>query len=141
MKLNLPSFNGMSEQGINFKMIIKSVFMSYVLSIVLLAIFAAVLTYTSFPETSISAVVMAVSIISILYAAKMAAVKGKNRGWLIGATAGLLYMFILYLISLVFTHRPVLDSHILMVFGIGVLAGAIGGVIGINLRKNEKKRR
>lgn len=141
MKFSLLSFTGMSEQGINFRTIFKSVLMSYVLSIILLAIFAIVLTYTSFPESSISTVVMGVSIISILYAAKLAAEKAKSRGWLIGSAAGLLYMFILYLISLVFTHRPVFDAHALMVFGIGILAGAIGGIIGINLKTSEKKRR
>lgn len=141
MKFNLPSFNSVIEQGINFKTIIKSVLISYVLSIILLAIFSIILTYTSFPESSISLVVMVVSIISILYAAKIAAAKAKSRGWIIGSAAGLMYMFILYLISLIFTHRPVFDSHVFSIFGIGLLAGAIGGVIGINLKKNEKKRK
>lgn len=141
MKLDMPLLISGSENGISIKTTLKSVFLSYVLSIVLLAIFAIILTYTSFPESSISMVVMIVSIISILYAAKMSAGKVKSRGWLAGATTGLFYMVILYLISLIFIQRPVFDIQVLKVFGIGILVGAVGGVIGINLKKNEKKRR
>lgn len=139
--MSIPSLAAIEEQGLSLKGILKSVFISYGLSIILLAIFAIILTYTNFPEGSIPTVVLIISIISILYAAKMSAKKAKSKGWLVGSIAGLTYMFILYLISLIFTQRPVFDAHVLFVLLIGVITGAVGGIIGINFKKPEKRFR
>lgn len=137
-KINLPNLD-MNEQSLNGAEIIKSVFISYGLSIFLLALFAVILTYTSVPESYISNVVFIISIVSILYAGKIATKKVKSRGWLIGSITGIVYMLILYLLSLIFTKRPVFDMHVLFIFAMGFLAGAIGGIFGINLRKQEKR--
>lgn len=121
--------------------IIKNVLKSYILSIILLIIFAAILTYSDFPESSIPTVVLIVSIVSILYASKLSANKVKNRGWLIGSITGFFYATILYLISLIFNQRAIFDMHVLFIFVISMLFGAIGGVIGINFKKTEKRYR
>lgn len=138
-KINIPTITSIEEQGLNTTTIIKSVLISYGLSIVLLAIFAIILTYTSFPESSIPTVVLVVSILSILYAGKLSAKKAKSRGWLAGSITGLLYMVILYLISLTFTQRAVFDSYVILIFILGLITGAVGGIIGINLKKPEKR--
>lgn len=140
-KIGLQTIKTIQDEGLSLSTILKSVFISYGVSIVLLAIFAIILTYTSFPESSISTTVLMVSILSILYASKIAAKKAKNRGWLVGSITGLVYMIILYLISFIFTERVVFDLHVLCIFLTGLVAGAIGGVVGINLKKPEKRYR
>ncbi len=129
------------EQDVKVMNIFKNILIAYVLSLVLLLIFAVILTYTNIPESSITTVVLAVSIIGILYGSKLSASKAKSRGWLIGSVTGLLYMFILYLISLLANNRVIFDMHVLSVFIIGIVAGAVGGIIGINFKKNEKRHR
>lgn len=140
-KINIPIINAIDENDNNAGIVFKSIIKAYVLSLVLLATFAAILTYTSFSESSIPIAVMVVSIISILYASKCSAKKAKSRGWLIGSITGFTYMFILYLISLVFIERPVFDMHVLLIWVVGLISGAIGGIIGINLKKPEKRLR
>ena len=129
------------EQDFRFANIFKNVFMAYGLSLTLLIVFAMVLTYTSFPESSISTVVLIVSIISILFGAKLSATKAKSRGWLIGSVTGFLYMLILYFVSLFFNQRPILDMHVLFILLMGFIVGAVGGIIGINFKKTEKRYR
>lgn len=129
------------DQDFRFINMLKNVLMAYILSIILLIVFAIILTYTSFPEGSIPTVVLVVSIIGILFGAKLSASKAKSRGWLVGSVTGLLYMLILFLISLLFNQRPAWDMHVLFIFAVGFIAGAVGGVIGINFKKPEKRYR
>lgn len=129
------------EQDLRLVNVFKNILIAYALSLFLLLIFAIMLTYTTIPESSITMVVLVVSIIGILYGAKLSASKAKSRGWLIGSVTGLLYMFILYLVSILANNRPILDMHVLFVFVIGLIAGAVGGVIGINFKKSEKRYR
>lgn len=140
-KISIPSLLSIQEQGVSIKTILKGVLTSYILSVILLAIFAVIITYTNFPESSIPTVVLTISILSILYAGKIAAKKAKSKGWLVGSVSGLMYMFILYLISLIFSQRAVFDAHVAFIFLIGLVAGAVGGIIGINFKKSEKRYR
>lgn len=141
MKKIMLSVSSIEDSGLNIKTIIKSIIISYGLSLILFVIFAAILTYTRFPENAIPTIVLVVTIISIIYAAQLSAKKAKSRGWLVGSITGLMYIFILYIISLIFTQRAVFDTHLLVIFLIAFISGAVGGVIGINIKKPEKKYR
>jgi putative membrane protein (TIGR04086 family) len=52
-----------------------------------------------------------------------------------GAVVGLIYMLILYaLSSIVYGSFPI-NRHVVIMFVIGAITGAIGGIIGINMKR------
>lgn len=137
------SISGVSIQDSGFKVstIAKSIFFAFLLSIVLLFVFSIILTYTNFPESTIPTVVLTITIISIIFGAEMSGKKARTRGWLTGGITGLTYIILLYIISIIFVERPIFNSHLLVILLISFVSGSLGGIIGINLKKSEKKNR
>jgi len=122
-----------------FKQTLKGVALAFVISVVLLLICAVIMTYSPIPDGAIRGVTIAVSGISILFASIVVAKKSKRQGWLSGASCGLLYAVLLYIFgSLIMLDFSITLSTV-MVFVLGFVLGALGGIIGINTRK--KKRR
>ena len=136
-KLNFikPLKTAENTEGIqnNLMRIAKGSILAIILSIILLTIYAALLTYTNIPETTMTVVVITIAGISILIGSSISARKIKKQGMLNGALVGLVYMVTLYLISsIVFTGFNMDVKTIIMIL-IGALAGMIGGVIGVNV--------
>jgi len=123
-----------------FKQTLKGAALAFVISIVLLLVCAVIMTYSPIPDGAIRGVTIAVSGISILIASISAARKSKRQGWLSGASAGLLYAVLLYLFgSLIMLDFSITLSTVI-VFALGFLLGAFGGIIGINMKSKRKKR-
>ena len=59
--------------------------------------------------------------------------KIKEKGILNGAILGILYMFILYIISSIANGSFALNVSSLAMIGIGIIAGILGGILGVNL--------
>ena len=62
----------------------------------------------------------------------------RSRGWLNGGIVGLIYMIILYLFSSILFRNFTVDRNVLTMTVIGVLSGAIGGIMSINTRQRPK---
>ena len=117
----------------NIIRIIKGSILSIVVSIVLLLIYAMLLTYTSISENTMTAVLITISGISILIGSSISTFKIKKQGILNGALVGLIYMLSLYIISsMVLTGFSLNISSIIMII-IGTFAGIVGGIIGVNM--------
>lgn len=108
--------------------------MAIIISIILLAIYGVILTYTALSESTMPIFVTAITIISITASAIYVAVKVDSKGWLNGAIAGLIYMVVLFLISLLFKTGTVIEKGIIVKIFIGFLVGGLAGMIGINLK-------
>jgi len=137
----LLGYSDIEDKGVNFLLIFKNIIFAFAISLGLLLIFSAILTYTTFPESLIPTVVLSITIISILIAAAKTSRHCKNRGWLIGGSLGITYIFSLYILSLIFIQRELYSSHTIAIFLFCTIAGSIGGIIGINIRKPERKHR
>jgi putative membrane protein (TIGR04086 family) len=120
--------------------IVKGILVSYIITIPIFIIFALILTYTNFPEKLIPSAVMVTTIISILTAGSVATRNIRNKGWLNGAIVGLVYVGILYLLSSIIFMKFTIDSNVLFIFLLAMVTGSIGGIIGINLKKNAHGR-
>lgn len=125
---------------VNLALIFKGIVISYLITIPTFIIFAIILTYTSFPEKYISSTVMVTTIISVLIAGSTATRNVKNKGWMNGGFVGLVYTIVLYLISSIILKNFLIDKHVITVLIIGIITGAIGGIIGINLKKSIHSR-
>lgn len=127
-------------EHVNLMLIVKGILVSYLITIPAFIIFAFILTYTSFPEKFIPSAVTFTTVISVLIAGSSATRNVKNKGWMNGGLVGLLYVIVLYLISSIIFKNFDIDKHVIMILIIGVLTGAIGGIIGINLKKNIRSK-
>ena len=103
---------------------------------------AAVLCYTGLPGSTAELFVIIATIAGIFTGGIVASCGVSGFGWLQGGSSGFLYTLILFLISL-FSCGFSGVFHMLMTFLIGFVAGAAGGITGINInsKKNFKKKR
>lgn len=117
---------------------VKGIVAAYLVTIPVFLIFSVILANTDFPEKHIQSVVIATTIISVLVAGSVVTHGLKNKGWINGGFAGLIYMLVLYLFSSIIFRDFSVNRYIITVFIIGILAGCIGGILGINLKRSNK---
>lgn len=117
------------------KKIFKGVLISLVVSFVLLAIFAIVLTYTSVSENTIVPVIIVVTGISILVGTILESRKIVKNGIGLGGIIGLVYVLILYIISSLLNADFSINTQSFILILVAIFSGMIGGIIGVNNRK------
>ncbi len=113
--------------------IIKGSAFAIILSLILLTIFAILLTYTTLSETTIMPVVLIITGISILIGSTISTRKIQKNGLFYGAAVGLIYIIILYLASSISMTGFSLSANSLIMLAVGTVTGMIGGIIGVNL--------
>lgn len=119
----------------NIIRIIKGSLLSIIVSVIFLIIFAVLLTYTNLSENTITPVVLVIVGLSILMGSYLSTRKIEQNGILNGAIVGVIYMLILYIASsVIFMDFSLRASSIIMI-GCGLIAGIIGGIIGVNVKK------
>jgi putative membrane protein (TIGR04086 family) len=124
------------KESLNLILILKGILVSYIITVPAFMLFALILANMDFPERLISPVVVITTIISVLTAGSTATRGLKSKGWLSGCIVGFVYMLILYLLSSIIYDNFSVDHYVVTMTIIGVLTGAIGGIIGINFKKN-----
>ena len=112
--------------------ILKGSAISIVVSLVLLIIFAALLTYTNVNENTMPTVIIIITALSILIGSEISTGKIKKNGILNGALVGIIYIMFLYLISSIITRNFSLNNYAIIMIVTSVLIGGIGGIIGVN---------
>lgn len=138
-KTSQTAKNIMSEHA-NIVSMIKGIGIAYFITIPLFMVFAFFLTYMDFPEKFLSTAVIITTLISLIVAGWSSTCKVRSRGWLNGGIIGLVYMAILFVASSVAYRDCAINSHVIIMFVIGMITGSIGGILGINLRKEQRIR-
>jgi len=129
------------NEKIRFGTITKALLLSYIITIPTFMIFALILSYTTFPEKFMSTAVIITTLISLLVAGSYTTRGLKSKGWLNGAVSGFLYMVVLYLISSILFKNFAIDKYVVTMLLIGILTGAIGGIVGINIKSTPSKKK
>ncbi|AUG57722.1 TIGR04086 family membrane protein [Acetivibrio saccincola] len=129
--------NIMSEHA-NALNIAKSILISYLITIPVFAIFAYILILTDFPQKYISTFVIITTLLSVVIAGWSSTKYIKSKGWLNGGIVGFFYMLVLFLLSSSSYGDFSINIHVITMFIIGTLTGSIGGILGINLRKEPR---
>ena len=114
--------------------IIKGTVISIILSLILLTIYAALLSYTSISENTMVPVVITITGISILIGSSISSMHIKKQGMLNGALVGLIYMLTIYILSSIFLSSFELTVNSIIMIAVGIGTGMIGGVIGVNMK-------
>ena len=101
-------------------------------TIILLIIFAALLTYTNINENTMPTVIIIITALSILIGSQIATLKIKKNGIINGALVGLIYVAFLYILSGVITKNFSLNNYSIIMIATSLLVGGVGGIIGVN---------
>ena len=117
------------------KNVIKGTIISIVTTLLLFLVFALLLTYTNISETTIFPVIVVITGISILLGSSLGNIKIRKNGLLNGGLIGLIYMLVLYFISSCFLGDFSLNSNSFILIIAAILAGMLGGIIGVNISK------
>lgn len=118
----------------NFIRVIKGSAFAVVLTLMLLLIYSAFLTYTKLNESTMPVFVIGITAISILIGSLMSSVNIRKNGIVNGALVGLIYIVVIYLLSSIATKTFSLNMYSIIMIIISTVAGAIGGIIGVNKR-------
>lgn len=122
----------MEKSNLKIKSIFKGVIISFISTLILLLVFATILTYTNVSENTTNPVILTVSAISILIGSSIGNIKIKKNGIINGGTIGCLYMLIIYIISSLINNDFGLNFSSFVFIISGVIFGIIGGIIGVN---------
>lgn len=123
------------EDGISFLVIIKGTLLALVISLIMFTLTALVISFGDISEQIINGIIIAVSIISILVAGMFASNSARSRGFLYGSAIGFIYMLVLYFVGALAFDSFGIDLRVLTMLIIGIVSGALGGIIGINLKR------
>ena len=112
--------------------IIKGSITAIILTLVLLLIYSCLLTYTNINEKTMPVVIIIVTAISILVGSLIASSNIKKNGLTNGALVGLVYIVAIYLLSSIIGKNFALNIYSFVMIIASVVAGAVGGIIGVN---------
>ena len=118
----------------NFIRIIKGSVTAIITTLILLFIFATILTYTNIQEEVISPVIIIITAVSILIGSSISTMRIKKMGLINGALVGLIYILTIYLISSITGSGFNLQIQTVIMMVASIVAGMIGGIIGVNLK-------
>lgn len=122
---------------------LKGAAIAVVLTLVVFLVFAFILSYTPLSESAIVYIAYITEIIGALVAGFIPAKRAGTKGMLTGALSGFLYILIIWIIASLAADGFFIGRHILTMVAISVVAGAIGGISGVNTGTsvNNKKKR
>lgn len=123
-----------SDLSKNLIRIGKGSIVAILTSLILLFIFALILTFTSISESTINPVIIVICGISILIGSSISTLKIRKNGLLNGGLVGLIYILVIYLLSSITGSGFSLNIYSLVMIIVSVIAGMIGGIIGVNLK-------
>lgn len=111
----------------------EGVVRSFFLTLALLLIYAVI---TSFIDTNAkldSIYKVVITALGVMYGAIYAARKINRRGWLIGLIVGLLYMIVIYLVSVLNGRGLALSNFSILRIILALVVGTLSGMLGINI--------
>jgi len=119
--------------------ILKGLATSYIFTFISFLIFSILLSFTNISDSTIPNIILIISILGILIGSATCTHYAHSQGLLWGAIVGLLYSFLLYLLSSLLLVGFASNMSTVYLILCSILFGSIGGVVGINLKSNTKR--
>lgn len=114
--------------------ILKGTLIAWILTFVLLFIYAVLLTYTKIGENTMYPVIIVIEAVSILIGSSITTSHVKKNGIINGGIIGLIYVLLIYFLSSLTVSGFSLNMYSMVMMISGIIAGMIGGVVGVNLK-------
>ena len=119
----------------NIVKIIKGSTVAIIITLLGLLIYSVILASTERGENTINYVVIGISALSILIGSIISVSKIAKNGMLNGAIVGGIYIVIIYLLSSIINLNFDINSNSIILIFFSMVAGMLGGVIGVNIKK------
>ena len=119
---------------LSWKIIGKALLWAMAATVVLIGVLSALLTWTPLPEGFAKFGVMACVILANILGGMVISGKMRANGMMAGASLGLCYAVVIYLIGAIFMDKIGIDWESLIMYALAIFHGAIGGIIGVNKR-------
>lgn len=116
----------------NLIKIFKGLMCSFIITLISIFIFSAILTYTNISEKIIPIVIIILTFISILIGSMLSTKSISKNGMMNGAIIGGAYVILLYLISSLLNTGFALNIYTIVMIIAGIISGIIGGILGVN---------
>jgi putative membrane protein (TIGR04086 family) len=104
-----------------------------ILTVILLLIYAVIMTFTEVSDGISSSFYLVTTLVSIMYGSIYAVKKINKRGWLIGIVVAIVYMLIIYIVSVISGNSAVIGVNRILRLLIAFTVGALSGMLGVNL--------
>lgn len=128
------SENNIRENGENIKKILKGSAFSIIITLIGLLIYSIILSYTSVAESTMPTIIIIITGISILIGSTISTSNIKKNGIVNGMLVGLIYITLIYLLSSIITGNFLLNINSIIMIIVSGLTGAVGGIIGVNMK-------
>ncbi|NMM61208.1 TIGR04086 family membrane protein [Clostridium sp. P21] len=121
------------NKNISYVVAAEGVLRGFIITVVLLLIFAVIMTFTEISETTSSIFYLVTTLLSIMYGTIYAVKKVQRRGFLIGIMVTVLYLMVIYVVSVISGNSAVIGYNRAARFSLALLVGALSGIIARNL--------
>ena len=118
-------------KNLNFRKILIGAGISFLLSLVLIALLTVLVYFGDFDDSTVSVFVLAVSVISVFVGAFVLARNIQGGGLINGLVLGLIYCLVLIVVSFLF-GGVVFDFSNITRLAVILASAMLGGVLGIN---------
>ena len=112
----------------------RGIFISYILTILVVVIYGLLITFTSVNESYVSTIALVTTAIACILSGFITALAAKGKGLIWGILAGVLYIMFIIFAGYMLTPDFEVSSKVLMTIVLAIAGGGLGGVLGINLR-------
>ncbi|WP_078413887.1 TIGR04086 family membrane protein [Priestia abyssalis] len=109
----------------------------FVIALITSVIFSLLLRFTNLNEQSIQWFVLVLSFLTLFIGGFVSGGKGQSKGWLLGASTGLCYSFIVFLIQFL-GYDQLFTAQQFMFHGAFIAVAVLGGVFGVNIASNRQ---
>lgn len=123
-----------TEFSKNITRVVRGSVIAIFISLILLLIFAMLLTYTNIGENTINPVIIVITGISILIGSGISTLKIRKNGLLNGGLVGFIYILTIYLLSGLTGSGFGVNANSVIMIAVSIIAGMIGGIIGVNFK-------
>src|SRR5690554_6253669 len=128
------SRNTDSKRSFRINLYLKGIVLAFLFSLLCFLILSIILSFTSISESIIKPASYIVMIISIVIASGYVAQRVNKKGWIHGGVTGLVYILVLSIIGLFTGGGFIFNQLLLSRIILRLVAGSIGGILGINLK-------
>lgn len=128
------------EKGSNYLSAVEGVLRGFIITVILLLIFAVIMTFIDIGSRVRYIFYVITNILSIMYGVIYAVRRIGKKGWLVGIGVTLLYLLILYVVSIISGNSAAISSYGVKRLLLDLIVGALSGMIAINLWESLRLR-
>ncbi len=115
------------------KMMLKNLLIGYLFNVILLFIYAILLTYTNVAESSIPITTALLGMVCVFFISWFSLKKIKKNGLKNGALIGGMYVLLWYFTSSILAKTFTYTGQTIFTMVLYLLLGILGGIIGVNM--------